>query len=123
MSEEKYKICPICGGRMWQSVSGNWLCGNCEAIEMVGGKVYKDRALIPRMKELGANPSVKFIPTFDWQAFRAEAAKDFVAAILAGGANQTDNEGNVFRTIEDIAKGSIAFADALIKQLKEDGTE
>ena len=113
MSEEKYKICPVCGGRMWQGVSGNWLCGNCEAIEIVGGKVYKDRALMPLMEELSANPSVKFIPTFDWQAFRAEAAKDILCSMIQG------NES--YDTLY-VIHHAVEMADELIKQLKDEST-
>ena len=83
-------------------------------------KEKKMERMLPRIKQTVDAVYEYLIPHPDGCGM---AAKDFVAAILAGGANQTDNEGNVFRTIEDIAKGFIAFADALIKQLKEDGTE
>ena len=53
----------------------------------------------------------------DWVAYRREAAKDILCAILR--SNQTDDNNKPFRTFEDLAKGSVACADELIKQLKE----
>lgn len=56
-------------------------------------------------------------PTVDWAAYRREAAKDILCAILR--SNQTDDNDKPFRTFEDLAKGSVACADALIAKLKE----
>lgn len=53
----------------------------------------------------------------DWDAFRREAAKDILCAILR--SNQTDDNDKPFRTFEDLAKCSVACADELIKQLQE----
>lgn len=53
----------------------------------------------------------------DWSAFRREAAKDILCAILR--SNQTDDNDKPFCTFADLAKGSVACADELIKQLKE----
>jgi hypothetical protein len=54
---------------------------------------------------------------FDWQSFRAEAAKDILIAVLNGvissGATSTLLEE------EKIVKGVIEITDELIKQLKE----
>lgn len=57
------------------------------------------------------------VNNFDWQSFRAEAAKDILCSVLNGsiasGATGFINEK------EDIVKGAIDVADELIKQLKE----
>jgi hypothetical protein len=50
---------------------------------------------------------------FDWQSFRAEAAKDFVEIICNHRYNVTEERH------PDICKEAIALADELIKQLKE----
>ncbi len=58
-----------------------------------------------------------FAPSFDWAAYRMEAAKDILCAILR--SNQTDDNNKPFHTFADLAKASVACADELIKQLKE----
>ena len=73
---------------------------------------------MPLMEELSANPSVKFIPTFDWQAFRAEAAKDILCALASNSCVHLTKD-NVDKFIE----GSVATADMLISKLKEDEKE
>lgn len=55
--------------------------------------------------------------TDGWDEYRREAAKDILCAILR--SNQTDDNDKPFRTFEDLAKGSVACADALIAKLKE----
>ena len=54
----------------------------------------------------------------DWDAFRREAAKDIVCAILSAGAQQTDDNDNHFYSFEELAKASVEWADTLIKQLQ-----
>lgn len=49
---------------------------------------------------------------FDWQSFRVEAAKDFVAALIS----VIDYEHN---SDENIVKNAINLSEELIKQLKE----
>ena len=54
--------------------------------------------------------------TEDWAAYRREAAKDILCAIVR--SNQTDDNNKPFRTFEDLAMASVACADELIKQLQ-----
>lgn len=128
MSEVKYKICSKCGAQM-QIEEGvmtssippmyRYHCPVCGGLEFDTEKYPMPEVI----NDLTIHPYPDLTRDFDWQAFRAEAAKDFVSAILAGGANQTDNEGKVFRTIEDIVDGCVVFADVLIAKLKEDGKD
>ena len=61
-------------------------------------------------------PKEDFAEAPDWAAYRMEAAKYILCAILR--SNQTDDSDKPFRTFEDLAKGSVACADELIKQLQ-----
>ena len=54
---------------------------------------------------------------FDWQSFRAEAAKDILCATLSGGT--ASGMIGIIPEKETIVKASIEIADELIKQLKE----
>ena len=54
---------------------------------------------------------------FDWQSFRAEAAKDILCATLSGGI--ASGASGILEMKELIVEGSIELADELIKQLKE----
>lgn len=54
---------------------------------------------------------------FDWQSFRAEAAKDILCATLSGGT--ASGIIGIIPEKETIVKASIEIADGLIKQLKE----
>ena len=56
----------------------------------------------------------------DWKAFKVEAAKDFLAAIITREAPQYNF---ACRNVADSTTEAIMWADELIKQLKEDGTE
>lgn len=113
MSEEKYKICPICGGRMWMN-TGGWMCGNCGAFMTADGTLIRNYGEVKAIVDAPL-PDVKFITTFDWQAFRAEAAKD----LIPFAARMKDYRGYPC----DIVTEAILLADELIKQLKEDGKE
>ena len=53
---------------------------------------------------------------FDWQSFRAEAAKDILCATLSGGT--ASGMIGIIPEKETIVKASIEMADELIKQLK-----
>ena len=55
--------------------------------------------------------------TTDWEAFRREAAKDFMTAIIAREAPQYDF---ACRNVSIRVSEAIMWADELIKQLKED---
>ena len=54
-----------------------------------------------------------FAAAFDWSAFRREAAKDFVSAMLR-------NNGTEQWATPDICTAAIEIADELIKELKEE---
>lgn len=101
MSEEKYKICPVCGGRMLKDGSA-WLCTNCEAI------LYEDRAVMPIVNDLADQPTEA---TF-WCKFRAEAAKDIFVGIY----------NPLIAPCKEQVRNAIACADELIRLLK-DGKE
>lgn len=51
------------------------------------------------------------VNVIDWEAFRREAAKDILGAIIAKKSS--------FCSYEEVVKEAIRFADELIKQLKE----
>lgn len=55
--------------------------------------------------------------SFDWQAFRNQAAKDILYAILSGGT--ASGATGLMEEKENIVKASIEIADELIRQLKE----
>ena len=56
----------------------------------------------------------------DWQAFRREAAKDIVCAILSAGMEQTDDNNQHFHTFESLAESAVKWADTLIAKLKQE---
>ena len=58
---------------------------------------------------------VEIIPDY-WDAFRREAAKDFVAAMLSNATPTAEQW-----TTPDIVNAAIEIADELIKQLREGG--
>ena len=70
-----------------------------------------------------ATPGGEFFPKEDvaeapdWAAYRREAAKDILCAILAG--NQTDDNDSHFATFAEVARGAVVCADELIEKLKE----
>lgn len=57
-------------------------------------------------------------PTVDWSAFRREAAKD----ILVGFAGSVMRDDDILedKTVSDLVKTAVMWADSLIKQLKEE---
>ena len=60
--------------------------------------------------------------SFNWQSFRAEAAKDILCAMIASPSiiKLKDDKGNLIEFCkEDACKVSIEYADELFKQLKE----
>ena len=109
MSEVKYKICPVCGGRMYKG-NGMWLCGNCDAI------LFEDRNVIPIIND-AARPTEATEATF-WCKFRAEAAKDILCAFASNEHIELSKD-----NIEKSVESSIALADILIIKLKGDGKE
>jgi hypothetical protein len=54
--------------------------------------------------------------SFDWQSFRAEAAKDILCAVLP---RVEIIDGDIQQSIKNTISNSINVADELIKQLKE----
>ena len=60
---------------------------------------------------------ISYQEMFDWQSFRAEAAKDILCATLSGGISSGAT--GILEKKELIVEGSIELADELIKQLKE----
>ena len=81
--------------------SGGWLCSNCGAFETADGKVYPTLSL----------PTIEH--DFDWQAFRAEAAKDILCAVLSTPGMWTET------TYDGLAAACIRQVDELIKQLRK----
>lgn len=52
----------------------------------------------------------------DWDAYRMEAAKDILCAMLAG---DQIGDGKYYHTFEKIAQGAVVCADELIAKLQE----
>lgn len=65
--------------------------------------------------ELGESFDIK--EPFNWQSFRAEAAKDILCAVISGGISS--GAGSIIPEKENLVKVSIDIADELVKQLKE----
>ena len=103
MSEVKYKICSKCGGIMSPN-SGGWICNNCGAFETTDGKIYPTRIDI-------APHSTN---SFDWQAFRAEAAKAAMVACLKEEAD------GAYPDPEEVCGMAVLYADELIRLLKDE---
>lgn len=59
---------------------------------------------------------IKEANNFDWQSFRAEAAKDILCAVLP---RIEIIDGDFYQSVENAISNSIYTADELIKQLKE----
>lgn len=55
---------------------------------------------------------------FDWQSFRAEAAKDILAGMMQHKV-LSDSSMTLFVSKEQVVSAAIGLADELIKQLKE----
>lgn len=63
---------------------------------------------------------ISYQEMFDWQSFRAEAAKDILCATLSGGiASGMIDMIAIIQEKESIVNGSIEIADELVKALKE----
>lgn len=90
MSEEMY--CPDCGSKM-EETKAKWYCPDC------GFRVPK--------------PAPDLSRNFDWDAFRVEAAKGILCAVLSTPGMWTET------TYDGLAAACIRQADELIKQLKE----
>lgn len=105
MSEVNYKICPICGGRMWQNTAG-WTCGNCGAIETGDGVLYKNEAELSIAYEIARQTEA--IEAVFWAKFRAEAAKDILCAIMHDVTDYDPSE---------VCREAIRLTDTLIKEL------
>ena len=56
--------------------------------------------------------------TTDWAAFRREAAKDLLCAVLSGGISAGAK--GFIKEKEEVIQGVLEVTDELIKQLKED---
>ena len=100
MTEQEQKIIQAA-----RKVLNNWLCpgitpdvsGDFAELE------YAFKNYEPKTHELQAPSGTalehyKMINLTDWVYFRREAARDFFAAILAGGAEQTDDNIEYIRT-------------------------
>lgn len=120
MSEVKYKICPRCGGTMFSN-SGGWTCNNCGSFETADGRVYPVK--LDNDNTINIPPAP--LASFNWQAFRAEAAKDILCALLSRVERfytcVTDDSRHKVSYHDDFVRIAIRDADELIKQLKEDG--
>jgi len=57
-------------------------------------------------------------PIVDWSAFRREAAKDLLCAVLSGGISAGAK--GFIKEKEEVIQGVLEVTDELIKQLKED---
>lgn len=64
------------------------------------------------MYEQGYNQAIKDLDDFDWQAFRREAAKDILCAIVSRGYGLGRGQEHTFIAIK--------YTDELIKQLKQE---
>ena len=116
MSEVKYKVCSRCGAQM-EIEEGvictsippmyRYRCPKCGAMEFDVEKY--PMPVVDLDKNFGSVAPPFF---FDWQAFRAEAAKD----LIPFAARMKDYRGYPC----DIVMEAILLADELIKQLKED---
>lgn len=84
-----------------------WFMGYQDMTAPMGVVLYKPEDLI-----FGSEP--------DWDAYRREAAKDIVCAVLSAGMEQTDDKGKNFHSFEELAKASVKWADELIRLLKEE---
>ena len=58
-----------------------------------------------------------FVPEFDWQSFRREAAKDILAGMLSN-PGRINIENQRLQTIEGFVNGAVMIADELIRQLQ-----
>ena len=65
-----------------------------------------------------APEEIELVQDSDWQAFRAEAAKDILCAILNGGT--ASGMIGLVAEKESIVKRAMEIADELINQLKEE---
>lgn len=90
MSKEKYRICPFCGTEMTE-------------VETPMSKVIENFTCAEH---------------FDWQTFRAEAAKDILCAFISNERIKVSKDNT-----EDFIECSIALADVLTIKLKGDGKE
>ena len=114
MSEVKYKICSKCGAQM-QIEEGvmtssippmyRYRCPVCGGLEF-------DTEKYPMPKVMNEpKPIQPFYVSFDWESFRAEAAKDILCAMVSGGYGQG--------RVQAQAQLAKEYVDELIKQLKE----
>lgn len=116
MSEVKYKICSKCGAQM-QIEEGvmtssippmyRYRCPVCGGLEF-------DTEKYPTPKVMNeTKPIQPFYVSFDWEAFRAGAAKDILCAVLSTPGMWAET------TYDGLAAACIRQVDELIKQLKE----
>ena len=119
MSEVKYKYCPKCGTQMQIKEGGictsippmfRYKCPVCGNVEFDPDKY--PMPVIDLDKNYGSVAPPFF---FDWQVFRAEAAKAAMVGLLAGRKTRPDKE--------EVCKSAVLYANELVKQLKEDGKE
>ena len=122
MSEVKYKICSKCGAQM-QIEEGimtssippmyRYHCPQCGALEFDTEKYPVGTMEI--VNDLAPKPIDIHKELFDWYAFRAEAAKDAMCAIMKmHGPTRIDKEFH--------CKEAVAWADELIKLLRDDNS-
>ena len=113
----KYKICSRCGAQM--EIEEGVICTSIPPMFRykcpVCGGIEFDLDKYPMLvldsdKNFGSVAPPFF---FDWQAFRAEAAKDILCSILS--TRDSADEEHIQMAVE--------IADSLIAKLKGDGTE
>ena len=114
MSEVKNKYCPKCGTQMQIEEGGicasippmfRYKCPVCGNVEFDPDKYPMPVADLDKNYGSVAPPFF-----FDWQAFRAEAAKDIFAAIY----------NPIIAPCNEQVRNAIACADELIRQLKDE---
>ena len=91
-----------------RGTTGGWQCGKCEAYESSDGK------LLSQGRDIDSLPSVNFISTFDWQAFRAEAAKAAMHAMISAGSDR------VYPDPDEVSQMAVLYANKLIGELKDE---
>lgn len=69
--------------------------------------------------EQGYNQAIKDLDNCDWQAFRREAAKDILPAMI-NWRRVNEAGANILISKEEAAKLAIKYADELIKLLKQE---
>ena len=124
MGEVKYKICSKCGAQM--QIEEGVVCTSIPPMFRykcpVCGNVEFDLDKYPMpVADLDKNYGSVAPPFFfDWQAFRAEAAKDILCAFITTPNSVFDKDS---LTLTEVAEHAIDLTDWLIAKLKQDGKD